>query len=285
VEDRDRPLAALGLDGMLSKLAVDAIDNLDLTIAEQLLRRGSARLRGFADAVAALKQDAFGVPDFPPGVPGASGQTSKAEVLLACARLRLCGTLARRHPWDAAYLASSVLDHTFRMPSDGVANRCEVAGIGVAVATKGKGWVVGSSEAATRPPQYVHLAPWQQVRGRYGQTSPSSALRELRNAHPLSHGIDQPSESRFKDWDERRERITAPTAERVAGLLEAAETELRHALSVTYPWFADEEPDAAILVQRHADLTSPTGTFAEPTSPTSPSSRLGAEAPPRAGDA
>jgi hypothetical protein len=81
-----------------------------------------------------------------------------------------------------------------------------------------------------------------------------SELRTWRNDHPLSHGIDQPWESRFKKWDERRERITVPKDDRVAELIEAAEVELREALTTTYSWFGGEEPDPAILVRRHADL-------------------------------
>ncbi|WP_250291146.1 hypothetical protein [Frankia sp. CiP1_Cm_nod1] len=263
-EDGDRALAALGLDGVLAELAVTALRNLDLTVAERLLRRGSARLHGLADEVRELRRDAFRVPESAPGVGGHDDRTSAAEVSLACARLRLCGQIAEEHPWDAAYLATSVLDHTFRMP-DGQTRRCQVEGIGRTTLTKNRGWVAGPAEPTERPQDWKHLAPWQVVRDRQNGHRPSSQLRDLRNSHPLSHGIDQPWENRY--WgggeekagkrDGRRESIAVPTASHVVQLLAEAEAELRDALRETYPQesYPEVAPvDPEHLVRRHRDL-------------------------------
>lgn len=186
--------------------------------------------------------------------PAASG----SEVVLACARLRLCGTLAQDHPWDAAYLASSVLDHTFRMPPTDT-EPCDVPGIGRAVLTHDKGWVVDAAEAASNPQNYKHLHPWQYVRDKRAETHPhrpSSALRQLRNNHPLSHGIDYPDENPDRRWIRRREIITVPSADCVTKLIAEAEDELRAAIRKTYPDLAaiEERTDPDALVRRHRAL-------------------------------
>jgi hypothetical protein len=274
-EDADRALAALGLDGMLARLAVTALRNLDLTIAEELLRRGSARLRPLADDVATLKRNGFGVLDPSPGLCGMTGvlgapdHTSADEVVLACARLRLCGTLARDHPWDAAYLASSVLDHTFRMPPADVAE-CHVPGIGNAVQTDDRGWVVDAAEPAQNPEDWKHLHPWQYVRDKLQQDHahrPSSALKQLRNNHPLAHGLDPDLNSNSKKSKQKKIRI--PSAERVVKLIEEAETELRTAIRETYPDLAafEAQTDPDILVCRHRELVDCAIALAEPPPP------------------
>ena len=261
-EDSDRALASLGLDPVLADLASTAMANLDLSVAERLLRRGSARLHPLADDVRNLRRDAFGVVPLADGRPGRPDRTSAAELAYACARLRLVATIADRHPWDAAYLASSVADHTFRMPA-GKVRACDVDGIGHAVLTAGWGWVVGPDvQPASNPQDFDFLAPWKTVRLRQNGLRPSSALRTWRNNHPLSHGIDDPLENRKKKRDAKRERITVPSADEIRQLLAEAETELRDALRTAYPALAAAEPDPDVLVRRHRELLRRAGRLA-----------------------
>jgi|GEM_PF-3582445 len=249
-EDHDRPLASLGLDDHLAHLAAQAVRNLDLSVAARLLRRGSARLHPLADEVDRLRNDAFGVVDPPGGKRGQKDRTSGAEVRLAIARLRLCATITEGHPWDAAYLASSVLDHTFRMPADGTV-RCEVDGLGFAVHLGKAGWFIDQTAPAAplKPSEHRYLAPWQEVR-----TRPYEGRRTLngwRNHHPLSHGLEPKTDAQGRP---KPLVIAAPTVAQIVAEVATREALLRSELVHAYPTLMANPPDPDVLVDRHTTL-------------------------------
>ncbi len=221
-EDGDRALASLGLDETLAELAARALVNLDLSVAERLLRRGSVRLHPVAAEVAVLRRAAFGIVPATDGTPGRSECSSAAEARLAIARLRLCATIVDRHPWDAAYLASNVLDHTFRMHSSG--------------------------RPAAKAPR--HLEPWETLRRQCDDGRKN--LNNWRNKHPLSHGI-RPSRP-AQNSANRSARIVVPTTEEIRVQVAATETRLRDGLREACPELMATEPDPDLLVRRHADL-------------------------------
>lgn len=272
--DGDRALAALGLDHLLAQLAENALRHLDLTLAARLLARGSARLHGLAEDVRAFQADAFGVlPPSPGSAVGETDRTSAAEVSLATARLRLCAQIVEGHPWDAAYLASSVIDHTFRMPA-GEVGACTVPGVGHTVLTENNGWVheAENPQPAPRPQNWKHLSPWQTVRLLPPENNPSSALRRWRNDHPLSHGLD-PAEERPRrrtgnsGVGSRPATIRIPSATEIRGLIRDAERELDAALRATYPpesfpQLYGRQPDE--LARRHDALVAEAVRLAAP---------------------
>ncbi|MCM3925506.1 hypothetical protein ND748_28040 [Frankia sp. AiPs1] len=247
-----RPLAALGQDRLLARLASTALGDLDLGLAHDLARRGSSRLTHLAAGIASLQRDFNGIVDLAPGEHGTTTHTSPAEIAFAVARLRLCRTIVDRHPWDAAYLAASILDHTFRMPPcrhNG--DTCDVPGIGRVVLSGRLGWVPVAA-APTRPSgrlqQWPTLAPWEGMRtsddkpsgmppdvrgsGRTGgATRPEVVLGGLqrhRNKHPLSHGIDERQDPKPTD-------IRARSTAEIAPIFEFVEEELTRQLNKAYP--------------------------------------------------
>jgi hypothetical protein len=245
-QDDDRALASLGLDDTLAALATRALVNLDLSVAERLLCRGSARLHPLAAEVGELRRDAFGVTPTRSGQRGQDDRTSSAEVLLAAARLRLCATIVDRAPWDAAYLASSVLDHTFRMPA-GQTLLCDVDGIGRAVRTDARRWVVDpAATPASGPGEHGLLSPWKDLRVRREGDQPN--LNVWRNRHPFSHGTDRPRGRTSPG------RITVPTVSEIAAQYAATEIRLREGLRDAFPALMAAEPDPDVLVERHARL-------------------------------
>jgi hypothetical protein len=253
-EDDGRPLAVLGLDDMLIQLASRALAALDLMLASALLRRGSSRLRDVADEVRQLHHDAFGVLDPSANVRGDADRTSRSEIELAVARLHLCTAIVGTRPWDAAYLATSVADHTFRMPPRDH-GRCAVEGVGNAFLTKKRGWVLDGDDEPPAVPggkeQWCYLVPWHMLRlpaeRRKGMpATPDSAscrLRQWRNDHPLSHGLNPPEGKSTK-----RTIITVPAADEIADLLKQAEEELGAAIRASYPQF--NQHDAGELLTR-----------------------------------
>uniref|UniRef100_UPI001EF54A1D hypothetical protein n=1 Tax=Frankia sp. CIT1 TaxID=2880974 RepID=UPI001EF54A1D len=156
-----RPFAVLGLDRALACLAAEALTRLDITLAGHLLQRGSRKLQALAVEVNELQRNAFGV--LPPGT---DDQTSVAEVKLARARLELCLRIVDSHPWDAAYLALAMLDHTFRMPKK--AEEVTVAQLGRFGLTQWEGWVPQTDPPVphTEPvgDRWYYLAPWHALR-------------------------------------------------------------------------------------------------------------------------
>ncbi|MCK9878660.1 hypothetical protein MXD59_23335 [Frankia sp. Ag45/Mut15] len=252
-EDDDRALASLGLDEILAELAARALANLDLTVAERLLRRGSVRLHPLAAEVAVLQRDAFGIVPAADGTRGDRDSTSAAEVRLAIARLRLCATTVDRHPWDTAYLASSVLDHSFRTRPSGP----PIDGLAPAPPASGQDPVIDAKAPATASAD-DHLGPWKTLRlqGDDGRRN----LNNWRNKHPLSHGIRPSGPPRRTGG--RAETIVVPTAEEIRVQLAATEARLRTALQHDYPTLMATAPDPDLLVQRHADLLARIRAFA-----------------------
>ncbi|WP_239311025.1 hypothetical protein [Frankia sp. Cj3] len=222
-----RPFAVLGLDRALACLAAEALTRLDITLAGHLLQRGSRKLQALAVEVNELQRNAFGV--LPPGT---DDQTSVAEVKLARARLELCLRIVDSHPWDAAYLALAMLDHTFRMPKK--AEEVTVAQLGRFGLTQWEGWVPQTDPPVphTEPVdnRWYYLAPWHALRMAEG---PSSDLRKLRNSHPLSHSfVDKATRGK------KAKSIRVPKPACVAKLLDEADTELTEALADRYPSLA-----------------------------------------------
>ncbi|WP_239395850.1 hypothetical protein, partial [Frankia sp. CiP3] len=150
-------------------------------------------------------------------------QTSGAEVTLARARLGLCRQIVKSNPWDAAYLALSTLDHTFRMPSE--TKNATVHELGEFVLIQNKDWVLVESNKMPSitpdPKAWYYLAPWKAVRSGQGACR---ELKKLRNRHPLSHGfVDKVTQ------DETTKPIRVPEPACVAKLLDEADTELTEA--------------------------------------------------------
>ncbi|SNQ52097.1 hypothetical protein FRACA_910009 [Frankia canadensis] len=244
-EDDDRALASLGLDETLAHLAAWALANLDLSVAERLLRRGSVRLRSLAADVATLRRDAFGIVPIADGTAGHPDRTSAAEVRLAIARLRLCATIVDRHPWDTAYLASMVLDHTFRtLPA-----RPPIDGLDPAPHASGPGPTGGPQGKAKTSP-HPRLDLWENVR--VDSDGGRRNLNAWRNRHPLSHGIRPSGPPRRTGG--RAEAIVVPTAEEIRTQVAATENRLRRALQHDYPTLMATAPNPDVLVRQHADL-------------------------------
>lgn len=280
--EADRPLAALGQDRLLARLAATALGELDLGLAHDLALRGSSRLALLADGVASLRRDFSGIIDLAPGVLGASAHTSSAEIAFAVARLRLCRTIVGRHPWDAAYLAASILDHTFRMPPrqpNGATHH--VPGIGLVKLSGRRGWIPvadASVEPAGKPDEWARLAPWESMRtsddkpsglppdvrgthaaGRATRTDVVlGGLQRHRNKHPLSHGVDERQKSRPKN-------IRARSTAEIAPIFEFVEEELTRRLHGIYSDL--QLVDADDLTVRLAELVALATELSDPAGP------------------
>lgn len=94
-------LARLGADRMLARLAISAIDRLDLRTARRLLERGSTRLQALLPSVERLEYHLYG--------PGPRNSTQIDRLALARQRILLIAHVHRGHPDLAAYLTVTAL--------------------------------------------------------------------------------------------------------------------------------------------------------------------------------
>ncbi len=231
--EETRPFAILGLDSALAHLAAEALTRLDITLAGHLLQLGSRKLQALAVEVNELRCKAYGV------LPSSTDtQTSGAEVALARARLGLCRQIVKSNPWEAAYLALAMLDHTFRMPNE--TEKATVDELGEFILIQNGEWVLAKSNKirpmTPDPKTFYHLAPWTAVRSGQGACR---ELNKLRNRHPLSHGfVDQATQGK------RIKTIRVPEPADVAELLDKADAELTEALAERYPSLILEDRDA-----------------------------------------
>lgn len=94
--------AGLGTDRMLARLAISAVERLDLRTARRLVRRGSETLRSSDGAISELERNLLGAAD--------DGWTWKERLAAARRRLTLITEVGRvRHRVPVAYLAVEVL--------------------------------------------------------------------------------------------------------------------------------------------------------------------------------
>lgn len=106
-----------------------------------------------------------------------------------------------------------------------------MSGLGEVRPTETDGWLPVGAPVGVRPrglrfdekPDRLYLAPWHRLRTDGGA---ASRLREVRNGHPLAHGLD---------LDPGRTAIRAPDARTVRRDLDRAAADLCQELRRRYP--------------------------------------------------